>query len=279
MKKTYGTILSMGALATLMLIGCGSGQQQQTDVASTEQPEVAAAPAEQPAPAQPAQEPAATTQQPATQQPAAKPAAKPASSGTTAKTEPAKPAVVEPEPPKMVTIPTGTVMLVALDQTLRTDSNKTGDTFRARTTDAVRIDDMTVIPAGSEVRGVLTNVEEPHRTAGKAQMTLEFREFVDANGNSYLIASEPVALEGEGDKISDEAKVGAGAVIGGVLGALTSKKKTKGAATGAVAGAAAGGAIALATKGKQIELPAGQQFSVELTAPVEVPASQLTAGK
>ncbi len=177
-----------------------------------------------------------------------------------------------------MTIPAGTTLVLALETHLRTDSNATGDTFLARTTEAIRVDGMTAIPAGSEVRGRLTHVEEPHRTAGKAQMTLAFEEFVDPSGKRHAISIAPIALEAEGDKITDETKVAAGAVIGGVIGALTSKKKTQGAATGAVAGAATGGAIALATKGKQLDLPPGQQFSVELMAPVQIPVAQLTAG-
>lgn len=268
--------LSVTALTMLVVIGCGQGQQQ-SDAKKTEGSEVASAPAEE---AKPQTPPQTTTTPPATKPADTRPAAtKPTTTVSTSKTEPAKPAVKEPEPPKMVTIPTGTTMVVALETHLRTDSNVAGDAFHARTVEAIRVDSMTVIPAGSEIRGRLTQVEEPHRTAGKAQMTLAFEEFVDANGKSYSINAAPISLEGEGDKVSDEAKVAAGAVIGGVIGALTSKKKTKGAATGAVAGAAAGGAIALATKGKQLDLPPGQQFSIELIAPVQVPAAQLTAGK
>ena len=261
----------VSALGLLFLIGCGQGQQQ-SDVPKTDPAEVASAPAE---PATQETSAGSSTSLPA-QPPATKPAAKPASTGAPTNT---KPAPKEPEAPKLVIVPSGTTLVVALETHLRTDSNSTGDAFRARTTEAIRVNDLIVIPAGSEVRGRLTHVEEPHRTAGKAQMTLAFEEFLDAAGKTHAISVAPIVLEAEGDKVSDEEKVAAGAVIGGVIGALTSKKKTKGAVTGAVVGAAAGGAIALATKGKQLDLPAGQQFSIELTAPVQVPVAQLTAGK
>lgn len=265
LKLAIGTA---SAFALLLIVGCGQSQQQ-SDVAKTETPEVASTPPPSSTSntSQPVQEPA--------QKPAPKPAAtKPAPTNT----QPTKPAPKEPEAPKLVTIPTGTTLILALETHLRTDSNATGDSFLARTTEAILVDGTTAIPAGSEVRGRLTHVEEPHRTAGKAQMTLAFEEFVDPSGKSHAISADPIALEAEGDKVTDETKVAAGAVIGGVIGALTSKNKTKGAATGAVAGGVAGGAIALATKGKQLDLPPGQQFSVELTAPVQIPVAQLTAG-
>lgn len=182
--------------------------------------------------------------------------------------------------PKIVTVPIGTSLIMALQTHLRTDSNVTGDTFRAHLTDAVRVDNMTVLPVGTEVRGRLSLVEEPHRTAGKAQMTLTFLEVVDPAGFLHAITTSPVVLVGEGDKITDEAKVGAGAVIGGIIGALSSdKQRAKGAAVGAAAGAAAGGAVALATKGKQLDLPAGQKFSVDLDESMRVSVTQLTASR
>lgn len=182
--------------------------------------------------------------------------------------------------PKMVTIPAGTTLLVSLNSTLRTDREKTGDNFTARLYDAVRVDQMTVLPSGTEVRGRLVQVEEPHRTAGKAMMTLAFDQIVDPAGKLHAISTAPIVLVGEGDKISDEEKVVAGAVIGGVIGALSSnKQRAKGAAVGAAAGAATGGAIALATKGKQIELPANQHFALDLDESLRVSVTQLTANR
>ncbi len=186
----------------------------------------------------------------------------------------------KPEWPKTVTIPSGTTLFVALDESLRTDANKVGDNFTAHLSETVRVDQMAVLPSGTEVRGRLTVVEEPHRTTGKAQMTLVFDQVVDPSGQTHSISAAPIVLVAEGDKISDEEKVAAGAVIGGVIGALSSKKqRAKGAAVGAAAGAAAGGAIALATKGKQIELPAGQRFAVDLNESLQVSVTELTAGK
>jgi hypothetical protein len=169
-----------------------------------------------------------------------------------------------------VEIPSGTTLIVALDERLSTETNQAGDRFKGHTTNSIVIDQTTVLPAGSTVRGHLTHVEEPHRTTGKAEMTLAFDEIVDASGKTHSISSGPIALVGKGDAISDEEKVAGGAVIGGIIGALTSKNKGKGAAVGAAAGAAAGGAVALATKSGQLELPPGQRFEVELTRSVEM---------
>ena len=197
-----------------------------------------------------------------------------------AKAKPAGTSTPKSDWPKMVTIPSGTTLLVSLNSPLATNANKSGDNFTARLYEHVRVDQMTVLPSGTEVRGRLVLVEPPHRTTGKAQMTLAFDQIVDPSGKLHSLSTAPVVLVAEGDKISDEEKVAAGAVIGGVIGALSSsKQRAKGAAVGAVAGAAAGGAIALATKGKQIELPSGQHFAVELDESIRVSVTQQTANR
>ena len=182
--------------------------------------------------------------------------------------------------PKMVTIASGTTLPISLDTPLRTDANKSGDSFKGHLYEAVHADQMTVLPVGTEVRGRLTLVEEPHRTSGRAQMTLVFDQIVDPAGKVNSISTSPIVLVAAGDKISDAEKVAAGAVVGGVIGALTSsKQRAKGAAVGAAAGAAAGGAVALATKGKQLELPYGQRFAVDLNESLRVSVTQLTANR
>jgi hypothetical protein len=262
-------VLLVGALVALA--GCQSAPKQQVQTADTT---------------------AVTMAQNQTQEPTAAPATggqsdtKPSTQnlpqGKAAQSKP-KPATTQPAAtkpaPVLVTVPAGTALKVALQTHLRTDSNQVGDRFTAKTSEEVRINETTVLPTGTEVRGKLTLVEEPHRTAGKAQLTLAFDEVVGPDGKTYALSTTPIVLEGAKEKVSDAGKVGIGAAVGGVIGALASKDKATGAVTGAVVGAVGGGAVALATKGKQLDLPVGQAFSVDLTAPVQVAVPATTAGK
>jgi len=176
---------------------------------------------------------------------------------------------------EFVTVPSGTSMTVSLDQRLNTGTDDAGDRFTAHTVSDVVIDRATVFPAGSTVRGHLMDVEQPHRTVGRGQMTLAFDEIIDPSGDAHLISAEPIRVVARGDKISDAEKVAGGAVIGGILGALAGKDRAKGALVGATAGAAAGGVVAIATKGKQLNLPVGQRFHVQLIRPIDVPIASL----
>jgi len=256
-------------IALMVMAGCGSKDQKAAQTpAGEQQPPAPATGQSSTLPADGQKETLAVAPPPKAAPPAVKKATPPK--------QEEKVLVKKPETPpqvaeKRVTIPVGTTISAALITPLRTDSNQVGDVFTARVAAPVTVEGIDVIPAGSEVRGQLTQVEEPHRTKGRAKMTLLFDGVVDANGRLHAIETQPIALEGEGDKISDEAKVGAGAVIGGVIGALTSKKKGKGAAVGAAVGAAAGGAVALATKGKQLVLSPGQQLSIEIAKGAELP--------
>ena len=64
-------------------------------------------------------------------------------------------------------VPAGTALIVKLETTLATFSNKPGDPFQARLTHAVVINSKTVIPAGAMIEGRVTKVAEPRRISGK----------------------------------------------------------------------------------------------------------------
>ena len=64
-------------------------------------------------------------------------------------------------------VPAGTALMVKLETTLATFSNKAGDPFQARLTAAVVLDGKTVIPSGTMVEGRVTRVVEPRRITGR----------------------------------------------------------------------------------------------------------------
>lgn len=64
-------------------------------------------------------------------------------------------------------VPAGTALMVRLDTTLATFSNRVGDPFQAKITQAVVINGSTLIPVGATVEGRVTKVTEPRRISGK----------------------------------------------------------------------------------------------------------------
>lgn len=169
---------------------------------------------------------------------------------------------------KMQTLTTGTVLVAALQNTVDTGENHVGDKVALRTLEDVRVNEMTVVPAGSTIHGEVTHIDPAGRIAGGAELTLRFTELVLPGGTSYAISAVPMRLEGKGDAKESALEIGGGAVAGGIIGGVLGGKDDIG--KGAAAGAVVGTGVAVATKGDQIVLPAGQKMRITLDGPVSI---------
>src|SRR5438045_9502491 len=69
------------------------------------------------------------------------------------------------------TLPAGTALKVKLENNLTTFSNKAGDPFSGRVTEAVTLGGKTVIPIGTTVEGRVRKINDPRRIAGKAKIS------------------------------------------------------------------------------------------------------------
>ena len=175
-------------------------------------------------------------------------------------------AVAENE--KLQTLAAGTNIVAALQSTVDTGKNRVGDKVALRTLEDVRVNEMTVVPAGATINGEVTHIDPAGRIAGGAELTLRFTELVLPGGKSYAISAAPIRMEGKGDAKESALEIGGGAVAGGVVGGILGGKGDIG--KGAAAGAVVGTGVAVATKGDQIVLPAGQKMKVSLSEPVSI---------
>jgi len=161
-------------------------------------------------------------------------------------------------------VPAGQELDVRLQTALSSATATREMRFEAVTAVDVTQDGSVLIPAGSRVRGVVTDVKRPGRIDRVGSLTLSFDQ-LEARGRTYPIRGMATQVFESGG-IRDEAGTagvgaGAGVIVGGLLGGL------KGAVLGAVIGA--GGAVA-ATEGKDINLPAGAIIRIRLDQPVNV---------
>jgi hypothetical protein len=166
-----------------------------------------------------------------------------------------------------VTIPAGTVLRVTLTTPVASDTSQVEDAVRATLQNAVTIDEVTALPAGTTVTGHVTGAERSGKVKGRASVALRFNS-VDVPGDSgrESIQTGTITREATSTRKKDAAKIGigagAGAVIGGIVGGGS------GAAKGAAIGGGAGTGAVLATRGDEVRLPAGTPLSVKLTAPL-----------
>lgn len=167
-----------------------------------------------------------------------------------------------------VTVPAGTALEVELLETLSSETSQIGDTVRARVAGSVYEDGVAAIPAGSEIVGVVSDVQGLRRVGGRARLAVDFTELVLPSGAAVPIQAS-YSQVGKSETAKDAATIGGAAAAGGVLGKQIEKDR-KGAVIGAILGAAAGTAIATKTRGRQITLPSGTALTLSLADSVTV---------
>jgi outer membrane lipoprotein SlyB len=232
-----------------------------------------------PAPARrdpaPAEAPAVATNSPA-------PSAPQTSGGTMWESRPSvQPSVPEykdPEPPPPppppapefldVTVPSDAVLGLQIERTVSSELARVEDKVEARVTRDVRVENRVAIPAGSTVRGSVTEVDKGGRMKGKARLAIRFHTIVLADGTQVALKTDPVVREGQSAGGESAAKVGGAAIGGAILGAILGGGK--GAAIGGAVGAAGGTAAAMTNDRNPATLPAGTTVTVRMQAPVTV---------
>jgi hypothetical protein len=187
-------------------------------------------------------------------------------------------------------IPAGTALMVKLETTLATFSNKPGDPFQARLTQPVVLNGRTLIPAGATVEGRVTKVTEPRRISGKPTLGIlpealvlptGERLFLDAtlvdtNLGSGTDVNNEGEFKGSGHDRRDEIETGGGTAGGMLIGGLIGGPP--GILIGGVVGAGSTGVHWL-SKHRSATLPAGTELTLELNRPLAMTTSVANSGQ
>jgi hypothetical protein len=171
-----------------------------------------------------------------------------------------------PEPPKFheVTVPAETVLTVKLSTPIGSDTSKAEDAVRGSLTKPLVVAGATAVPAGAEIVGSVLDAKPSGRVKGRASIAFRFSRLI-VGSETHQIHTAQIAREAAADTKGDLTKGAIGGGVGAVVGGLV------GGGKGAAIGAGAGGAGAvLATKGKEVRLPAGAVVSTRLEQPLAV---------
>jgi len=189
-------------------------------------------------------------------------------------------------------VPAGTALMVKLNTTLATFSNRVGDQFQGSLTQPIVLNGQTMIPAGARIEGRVTKLSEPRRISGKPTIGILPEAVVMPTGERYFLdatlidtnlgqgsdVNEEGQFKGSGLDRRDKLETGGGAAGGMLIGGLI------GGGPGVLIGGAVGAGSATAhwlSKHRSAILPAGTQLTLELnrplamtmaTAPAPVPA-------
>jgi type IV secretion system protein VirB10 len=213
-------------------------------------------------------------------EPAAVPANDPAGAAQSAEPSQSVPAK------KTYTVPAGTKVLLQLRSAVNTKSAKPGDGVYLASTFPVVVGNRVMIPAGVYVQGVVDRVARAGHVKGRAQLDMHFTSIIFPNGTVVeipgIINSLPGAkdrtvkgdegtVEQQGNKGRDVARAAEigleGAGIGAVGGSV-SGHPLEGAAIGGLGGVAVGAAVALFTRGEDINIESGTPVEMVLQRPL-----------
>ncbi len=264
----------MKGFGALMLavacVSCGGGTGDTTTAAQDGVPAAeATTPADASAPAVEATRSVVPSRTAAPSRAAAPVRSAPASAHAEAPASAARPARAA-EPVAVVrefTLPAGTTLRMELKSAVASDTSAVEDSIRATLRQAVTIDGATVLPAGTELTGTVTDVERAGRVKGRSRVAFQFNS-LRHDGERYDIRTEAIAREGEATKGKDAKKIAIGAGVGAAVGALIGGGD--GAAKGAAVGGAGGTGMVLATRGEEVRLGLGEDVATQLTAPLTI---------
>jgi BON domain len=172
-----------------------------------------------------------------------------------------------PPPPQKVTIPAGTTLAVRLVDTIDSEKNQPGETFRATLNSPLSVEGEVAIPSGYDVEGHVVDVKSAGKFAGQSLLVLQL-DRISVGGKSYAVQTDQYKRQGSSRGKNTAEKVGAGAAIGAIIGGIAGGGK--GAAIGAAAGGGLGGGVQAATKGQQIKLPTETVLNFTLQNPLTV---------
>ncbi len=186
-------------------------------------------------------------------------------------------------------VPAGTALMVRLDTTLATFSNRVGDPFQGKITQPVVVNGATVIPVGSTVEGRVTKVNEPRRISGRPTIGILPEAVILPSGERYYLdatltdtnirgtdVNEEGQFKGQSHDRRDTLEAGGGTAGGMLIGGLI------GGGPGILIGGAIGAGSATAhwlAMHRSAVLPAGTQLTLEVNRPMTMGATSSGGSK
>lgn len=169
----------------------------------------------------------------------------------------------------------GTPLQVRLSHTVGTASHQPGDTFEGLVDTPVYFDGRLLVPEGAKVEGRLTDLKEPGRVKGVAELRMNL-ESLTIDGETYDVRVHPLTFRASKTTKKDAAVIAGSSAVGAVIGALTGGGK--GAAVGAGVGGGAGTGYVLLTEGDEVRLTPERKIRFTLSRPLQLPEQPEPAG-
>jgi len=174
--------------------------------------------------------------------------------------------------PGTLTIPTGTILLIRINDFLSSDRNQIGDQFTAVLENPLVVNGWVVARRGQMIVGHVKDVRKAGRIKGTSELGVELTDLTVVDGRQVPILTELWKGSSGTSHGQDAATVATTTGLGALIGAAADWGE--GAAIGAGAGAAVGIGAVLLTRGRPTVLHPEEQLSFRLVDPVRIDTTQ-----
>ena len=163
-----------------------------------------------------------------------------------------------------IVLPTGSVIIVRTSSALESATARTGATFETSVQESIGVDEYTVIPTGSRIRGTIT-LARPATRQQSGVIEVTFNQLLLTNGSAVPIVGKLTSTDSaerrqiQADPNARVVFVGARGGIGAAIAGAGSSGNTNNILS------ALGGML---SEGRDVSIPAGTPLAVELERPV-----------
>jgi hypothetical protein len=166
-----------------------------------------------------------------------------------------------------VNVPSGSAIVVTLDQSVSSKDARTGQKLDGTVAQDVRVDGKVTVPKGARAQLSVADVQASGRLSTPAKLWLKI-DSIEVKGRTYRTATRWSGQTGENHNKRNVVAIGGGTGAGALIGGLAGGGK--GALIGAALGAGAGTAGAAATGKKEVTFPAETKLRFVTTTAVRV---------